>query len=104
MRTFNMMQSVQQIIAGVDRKVFPIAKAEQLIPTGEYCYSVEENADKAIPFNFKPCPFHSIDQSKFEEYGDIQMAGYCSHLKEGDWMDSGTGMLFDSVKACGIKL
>jgi hypothetical protein len=32
-----------------------------------------------------------------------QNNGYCAHLRWGDWQGSGTGLLWDQVKECGIN-
>lgn len=89
------------------RTIIPIVVAESLIPKGPYCYErLEPSSDENGSLIFKsvkPCPFRSINEDFVDESGSIQMAGYCSYLKLGDWMDNGTMLLFDAVKECGIK-
>lgn len=85
-------------------RIIPIIKAESLIPFGGYCYKgLQKKEDEPLEFKVvDKCPFHSINEDHIEN-GSIQMAGYCSYLKLGDWMDNGTFLLFDMVKECGVK-
>lgn len=87
-----------------NKKVIPIIPAESLIPKGMYCYTILQTPSEANGFALKTrtCPFWDKPEDKVAEYGD-QMAGYCSYLKVGDWMEDGTDLLFDQCKACGIN-
>lgn len=91
-------------------RVIPIISAETFIPKGSYCYeslSLVVNDPSEGVFTLKavnPCTFRSINQAQVAiDEGSYQSAGYCSYLKVGDWMDTGLGMLWDSVKECGVK-
>jgi len=68
------------------------------IPQGYYCYSYlgfdEENG---FPI-FHYCPWYGVDKTK-----EDQDCGYCHYLGIGDWQMKGAGLLWDSVKECGIN-
>jgi len=86
----------------MSRKPFPIpvVRAESLIPFGPYCYTPLQapSAENGYVYRTRPCPFHRI----LPEHPD-QLNGWCDYLKSGDMEESGTSLLFDSVKECGIK-
>lgn len=68
-----------------------------VIPKGMFCYtSLGDFIDGEIPV--KLCSFWSRDKTKPE-----QESGYCELLKKGDWMENGTWLLWDQVKACDIN-
>ena len=62
----------------------------KLIPKGVYCYT--QKNDKLYV-----CPYWSINKRR-----PYQDNGYCSFLKQGDWM-VGFGLLWDQIKECGIN-
>jgi hypothetical protein len=67
-------------------------KDKSLIPLGLYCYT------HIGPGKYEPCPYWSIRKDK-----PSQENGYCEFLNIGDWMEEGGGLLWDSVKECGIN-
>lgn len=68
-----------------------------VIPKGFFCYTAQgEFEDGKMPI--KTCPYWSIDASQPE-----QANGYCKFLKKGDWMEDGTWLVWDQIKACGIN-
>lgn len=72
------------------------------IPKGEYCYSintiVKDNCKNVPSIKINICPFWNIDKEQ-----PYQMNGYCNFLKQGDWEEDGTLLLWDQVKECGIN-
>lgn len=72
------------------------------IPQGVYCYSDLSITydEKGMPvFRSKVCPYWAIDKDREE-----QSNGYCAFIGAGDWFDcSGSSLLWDQVKECGIK-
>lgn len=68
-----------------------------VIPSGMYCYTrMSDFVDGQM--TIKPCPYWSIDRNQ-----PVQANGYCKFLKKGDWMDDGTWLLWDQIKACGVN-
>ena len=67
------------------------------IPYGSYCYEILEISPEG-KMKIKPCPYWELRKDK-----PSQLNGYCSHLKQGDWEDEGTLLLWDGVKECGIN-
>ncbi len=86
------------------RKVIPIVRLESLVPAGDYCYTPGElsSPESGFRMKVKPCPFWSKPAAMVEAHG-AQMSGYCSYLRQGDWMPDGTFMLWDQVKECGVN-
>ena len=94
-------------------KIVPIIKAESLIPKGIYCYTPVEtpNEDNGYVFLVNTCPFwehynpakHGKLPPEFDDPNSGGPGCYCSYLKLGDWMEDGTMLLWDQVKACGIN-
>lgn len=82
-------------------KGIPIIRAEELIPRGNYCYTMTEepSSENRFRLKIKLCPFWSNNPDQPD-----QGSGYCSYLKQGDWMENGTFLLWDQVKECGINL
>lgn len=65
---------------------------------------------KWIPYN--PCYCYTTNKYgktyvckwlKKVKNKDHQENGYCAYLKEGDWEDKGTSLLWDKCKECGVK-
>jgi hypothetical protein len=69
-----------------------IEKDKSLIPLGLYCYTYIGLG------KYKPCPYWDLRKDK-----PIQGNGYCAFLNIGDWMEEGSGLLWDSVKECKIN-
>lgn len=86
------------------RKIIPIVRLETLVPAGDYCYTPmpAPSPDSGFRMKVKPCPFWSKPAAMVAAYGE-QMSGYCSYLRQGDWMPDGTFMLWDQVKECGVN-
>lgn len=95
------------------KKIIPIIKAETLIPEGIYCYSpikapCEENG---FVYQVKVCPYwepyneekHGQLPEDLIKYKDEYDGAYCRYIKNGDWLENGTSLLFDQVKECGVK-
>ena len=84
-------QSEPTVFAEGEAKLLllPLSKesAESFIPKGIYCYD-----EKGL------CPFWD----KFKELPN-QSNGYCHFLEVGDFSSSGTFLLWDQCKECGIK-
>ena len=78
----------------------PVVRAEVLIPAGPYCYAPKQapSEETGWVYKIKSCPFWK----KLTGYQDDN-AGWCDYLKTGDMVEGGTDLLFDQVKACGIK-
>jgi hypothetical protein len=86
------------------------AKADEPIPSGQYCYSFSGLYINGIP-QITPCPFWSRN-SNYPEQGN----GYCSYLNRGDWdvkipsdlpdgfPHSCLSLLWDMCKECGVNL
>lgn len=78
-----------------------IEEAKKVIPSGLYCYAVDEvrmaARNPGEPFYVIPCPFWSRDKNK-----PPQENGCCSFLKTNDEELNG-GLLWDQVKECGIN-
>lgn len=70
------------------------------IPRGLYCYTPIEypTVKNHFRMKIKKCPFWSFNPEQHK-----QENGYCSYLKQGDWMEDGTFLLWDQCKECGIK-
>jgi hypothetical protein len=65
----------------------------QLIPHGEYCYTIKKHKTKC-------CPFWELRKDRF-----YQQNGYCNYLQEGDWEAiNHHSLLWDQVKECGINI
>jgi hypothetical protein len=64
-----------------------LKEPEKYIPDGIYCYN-----------NFSKCPFWDMNKDM-----PHQNSGYCHYLKEGDWYEDGTMLLWDQVKECDIN-
>lgn len=69
----------------IDKKYFD--NPEQYIPNGWYCYR-----------GAYVCPFWDKDETKPE-----QASGYCHYLKEGDWQQNYTSLLWDMCKECDVN-
>lgn len=67
-------------------------KDQLVIPDGIYCHGMKNQKNYI-------CPYWSKRKDKPE-----QENGYCSFLKEGDWEDKGSGLLWDQVKECNINI
>lgn len=86
-----------------------MARAEEVVPEGMYCYRhtgrmVEQTSPNGTVYRVPEtvaCPYHKIHGGKRS-----QENGYCRLLKAGDWMPRphGTMLLWDSVKECGINM
>ena len=75
--------------------------SQEPIPEGPYCYTRGEVVapEGELPYmKTKLCPYWSIDKTKPK-----QENGHCYFLGVGDWEGDGYGMLWDQLKACGIK-
>lgn len=84
--------------------IIPIIPAERLIPEGNYCYKpiAAPSAANNWRYEVQPCPFWSINLEALKLHGK-QSSGYCSYLREGDWESDSIGLLWDQLKACGVK-
>lgn len=96
------------------RRVIPIVPAESLIPEGMYCYAPMQgpSPENGWVFRVKPCPYWQRYDEKLhgplpENWSSMTEDGgpgaYCRYLKTGDWLDDGTWLLWDQVKACGVN-
>lgn len=80
-----------------------IEKGKSLIPNGNYCYS-HTGEMKTVDFYFEgdkkikctPYKIPAVSYCPFFSY-DKNDNPFCLYLKNGD------GLLFDSVKECGIN-
>ena len=63
----------------------------KIIPAGIYCYEK------------KVCPYWTVRRSYHNIQEMRQSCGYCRLLKQGDFMDNGTMLIWDQVKECGIN-
>lgn len=73
-------------------------KPRRKIPRGAYCYKIKSvNDDGSISIN--SCPYWSIKNDLPEH-----MNGYCKFMGISDFEMEGVGLLWDSVKECGVKL
>lgn len=81
-------------------KGIQIIRAEELIPRGNYCYTMTDppSSENGFRLKTKLCPFWSNNPDQPD-----QGSGYCSYLKQGDWMENGTSLLWDQVKECGVN-
>lgn len=68
-----------------------------VIPRGLFCYTAQGEFEDGKML-IKTCPYWSIDESQPEHAN-----GYCKFLKKGDWMEDGTWLVWDQIKACGIN-
>jgi hypothetical protein len=75
-------------------------KDESLIPDGMYCHGqlVQDPDNPMIKFCSDCCPYWSKNP-----YAQEQEDGYCSYLAEGDWEPTGTMLLWNQCKECGIN-
>lgn len=84
-------------------KVIPIIPLESLVPKGDYCYTlVGLTGESPGAMRVKACPFWDKREEHVQRYG-AQGSGYCHYLRQGDWMEGGTFLLWDRVKECGIN-
>lgn len=72
-------------------------KARNIIPNGLYCYTPKQIDEETGRMQIKACPFLANVNR------DTQSSGYCVYMQKGDWGDSGTLLLWDQVKECGIN-
>lgn len=62
-----------------------------------YCYNIiGKDVDGSAKINI--CKWHRVDKKHYN-----QENGYCIYLGKGDWQESGTSLLWDKCKECGIK-
>ena len=57
-----------------------------------YCYSINKNKKVSL------CKWWVNNPNK-----EYQLSGYCKYLKEGDWFEHGTNLLFDQCKECSVS-
>ena len=57
-----------------------------------YCYSINKNRKVSL------CKWLVNNPNK-----EYQLSGYCKYLKEGDWFEHGTNLLFDQCKECSVS-
>lgn len=60
-----------------------------------YCYTVKYVNGKRTEV---PCKYWVSNSNKPE-----QLNGYCKFLKQGDWMEEGTFLLWDQCKECKVS-
>lgn len=78
----------------------PVVRAEDAIPHGIYCYTPQQapSPDNGWVYRVALCRYLKILDGH-----PSQMNGWCDYLNTGDMVEGGTDLLWDSVKACGIK-
>lgn len=91
-----------------DRHERKMAKAETIVPEGDYCYGhtgqmteiTPKDGSRAMVPEAKLCPYWKRRGDKPE-----QANGYCRLMKAGDWMPQPfrTVLLWDQVKECDIN-
>lgn len=71
-------------------------KDKSRIPKGMYCYTIIKVHDEGF-LEVEACPYlYNIKEKHKQENG------YCAYMNFKDW-DSGMGLIWDSVKECGIN-
>lgn len=61
------------------------------VPEGIYCHGVKDG-------HRFTCPYWEIVPGK-----ETQNNGYCGLLRQGDWEEKGSGLLWDQVKDCDVN-
>lgn len=89
-------------IAAADARHESLGGDTSVIPRGCYCYTriprPKNEPDGHFVPRIEPCPYWAFDKGRPE-----QQAGYCAHLKAGDWEEDGTLLLWDQCKECGVN-